>query len=74
MPMLRRGMRLTEPTAVFRRSLDIGAGALGRRPGPDAADGDYAVTACLWSLLVTWMLRGLAASRTGIVKVSTPAV
>jgi hypothetical protein len=42
-------------------------------PGPDAADGDYAVTACLLSLLVTWMLRGLAASRTGMVSVSTPA-
>jgi hypothetical protein len=24
------------------------------------------VTACLWSLLVTWMLWGLAASRTGM--------
>ena len=24
--------------------------------------GNYAVTACFWSLLVTWMLRGLAAS------------
>jgi hypothetical protein len=32
-----------------------------------------AVTACLASLLVTWMLRGLAASRTGMVRVSTPA-
>jgi hypothetical protein len=35
--------------------------------------GYYAVTACLRSLLVTWMLRGLAASRTGMVRVSTPA-
>ena len=34
--------------------------------------GDYAVTACFWSLLVTWMLRGLAASWTGMVRVSTP--
>ncbi len=34
---------------------------------------DYAVTACFWSLLVTSMLRGLAASWTGIVRVSTPA-
>jgi hypothetical protein len=32
-----------------------------------------AVTACLVSLLVTWMLRGLAASWTGMVRVSTPA-
>jgi hypothetical protein len=32
-----------------------------------------AVTACLVSLLVTWMVRGLAASRTGMVRVSTPA-
>ena len=35
--------------------------------------GSYAVTACLSSLLVTWMLRGLAASRTGMVRVRTPA-
>ena len=35
--------------------------------------GGYAVTACLLSLLVTWMLRGLAASWTGMVRVSTPA-
>ena len=33
----------------------------------------YAVTACFWSLLVTSMLRGLAASWTGMVRVSTPA-
>ena len=32
-----------------------------------------AVTACLRSLLVTWMLRGLAASWTGMVRVRTPA-
>ena len=37
------------------------------------ARGSYALTACWWSLLVTWMLRGLAASRTGMVRVSTPA-
>jgi len=37
------------------------------------AAGNQAVTACLVSLLVTWMLRGLAASRTGMVRVSTPA-
>jgi len=30
------------------------------------------VTACRSSLLVTWMLRGLAASRTGMVRVNTP--
>jgi hypothetical protein len=35
--------------------------------------GSYAVMACFWSLLVTWMLRGLAASWTGMVRVSTPA-
>ena len=35
--------------------------------------GNYAVTACFWSALVTWMLRGLAASWTGMVSVSTPA-
>jgi hypothetical protein len=32
-----------------------------------------AVTACLVSLLVTWMLRGLALSWTGMVRVRTPA-
>ena len=49
---------------------------MGRRmpaaPASHAA-GSQAVTACLRSLLVTWMLRGLAASWTGMVKVSTPA-
>jgi hypothetical protein len=39
----------------------------------DAGVGNYAVTACFWSWLVTWMLRGLAASCTGMVRVSTPA-
>ena len=54
------------------RLAKAGAGRLWRgRPAP-AADG-YAVTACCRSLLVTWMLRGLAASRTGMVRVSTPA-
>ncbi len=54
--------------------------AVTRWPGPprEAARASgtqlsYAVTACAWSLLVIWMLRGLAASRTGMVKVSTPA-
>jgi len=52
-------------------------GGMGRL-GPAAhagllRSGYYAVTACFWSLLVTWMLRGLAASRTGMVRVSTPA-
>ena len=41
-------------------------------PAGHAAE-SQAVTACLVSLLVTWMLRGLAASRTGMVRVSTPA-
>lgn len=44
-----------------------------RRPMPGCRAGNYAVTACFWSLLVTWMLRGLAASWTGMVRVSTPA-
>ena len=44
-----------------------------RRPMPGLRPGHYAVTACFWSLLVTWMLRGLAASWTGMVRVSTPA-
>ena len=52
-------------------------GGMGRlRPGGpcrDAAAGSYAVTACFWSRLVTWMLRGLAASWTGMARVSTPA-
>ena len=51
--------------------------AWGRLPGGPvpvmARQEDYAVTACCWSLLVTWMLRGLAASWTGMVRVSTPA-
>jgi hypothetical protein len=34
----------------------------------------HAVTACRSSLLVIWILRGLAASLTGMVRVSTPAV
>jgi hypothetical protein len=42
----------------------------GRRP--ERREGQ-AVTACLVSLLVTWILRGLAASWTGTVRVSTPA-
>jgi len=45
--------------------------AVCRRPLPVML-GSQAVTACLRSLLVTWMLRGLAASWTGMVKVSTP--
>jgi hypothetical protein len=49
----------------------------GQRGSPAARAGDggpgYAVTACLVSLLVTWMLRGLAFSWTGMVSVSTPA-
>jgi hypothetical protein len=44
-------------------------GPCGGMPQP----GSYAVTACFWSLLLTWMLRGLAASWTGMVRVSTPA-
>ena len=52
-------------------------GGMGRlRPAAHAGmlqSGNYAVTACFWSLLVTWMLRGLAASWTGMVRVSTPA-
>ncbi len=45
-----------------------------RRPhAGDARAVNYAVTACFWSLLVTWMLRGLAASCTGMVRVRTPA-
>ena len=45
-----------------------------RRPhAGDAGTVNYAVTACFWSLLVTWMLRGLAASCTGMVRVRTPA-
>ncbi len=43
------------------------------RPMPAMPRGGQAVTACLVSLLVTWMVRGLAASRTGMVRVSTPA-
>ena len=43
------------------------------RPMPAMARGGQAVTACLVSLLVTWMVRGLAASWTGMVRVSTPA-
>jgi hypothetical protein len=46
----------------------------GWRPMPGCrAAGGQAVTACLVSLPLTWMLRGLAASRTGMVRVSTPA-
>ncbi len=48
------------------------AGRLGRGRPARHPEG-YAVTACLRSLLLTWMLRGLAASRTGMVRVSTPA-
>jgi hypothetical protein len=45
-----------------------------RRPMPGVPrPGNYAVTACFWSLLVICMLRGLAASWTGMVRVSTPA-
>jgi hypothetical protein len=57
--------------------LALGPGGMGRlRPAAHAGicgQGNYAVTACFWSLLVTWMLRGLAASWTGMVRVSTPA-
>ncbi len=53
-------------------------GGMGRlltvpRPPGMPQPGNYAVTACFWSLLVIWMLRGLAASWTGMVRVSTPA-
>jgi hypothetical protein len=48
---------------------------MGRRCAAHAggAGAGQAVTACFWSLLVTWILRGLAASWTGMVRVSTPA-
>jgi hypothetical protein len=48
---------------------------MGRRCAAHAGDAGMgqAVTACLVSLLVTRMLRGLAASWTGMVRVSTPA-
>jgi hypothetical protein len=45
-----------------------------RRPHAGDAGAGYAVTACLWSLLVILMLRGLAASCTGMVRVSTPVL
>jgi hypothetical protein len=63
--------------ALVRRSRVCGGGPAwygpSGRDGPYQRRAGYAVTACLWSLLVTWMLRGLAASRTGMVRVSTPA-
>ena len=55
-----------------------------RPPGPVASDGitgrarrrgGYpAVTGCRSSLVAIWMLRGLACSRTGMVRVRTPAL
>ena len=66
---------LSGPLSVSRRLQGFPAGM--GRPMPAAhashAAGSQAVTACCWSLLVTWMLRGLAASCTGMVRVSTPA-
>ena len=54
-------------------TVPLGAGhELARRERARRGAGQ-AVTACFWSLLVTWMLRGLAASWTGMVRVSTPA-
>ena len=63
------------PVALPRSCPGGSPAAWAARGGPcrDAAAGDYAVTACFWSLLVIWMLRGLAASWTGMVRVSTPA-
>ena len=58
--------RALKTSGMGRLRLAAHAGTL--RPG------GYAVTACFWSLLVTWMLRGLAASCTGMVRVSTPAL
>jgi hypothetical protein len=61
--------------AVRDGGLRFPGGIARLRPGGpcrNAAAGDYVVTACFWSLLVTWMLRGFAASWTGMVRVSTP--
>ena len=55
---------LSGPISVSCRLRGFPAGK--GRPVPAAhtshATGNQAVTACFWSLLVTWMLRGLAAS------------
>ena len=63
-----RGMNLKD----VGEALGIGAGRQVGAPAPMLRMG-YALTACLRSLLVTWMLRGLARSWTGMVRVSTPA-
>jgi hypothetical protein len=64
-PVALPGSCPVDPGGMGRLVLAAHAGVL--------RSGDYAVTACFWSLLVTWMLRGLAASWTGMVRVSTPA-
>ena len=68
-----------DPGACFVFARLLGATGAGQEAGRAVWGGDgppglagYALTACFWSLLVTWMLRGLAASRTGMVSVSTP--
>jgi acetyl-CoA acetyltransferase len=58
------------PPPGAARTAGCAAARAGRAAIPDQGQ---AVTACLASLLVTWMVRGLAASRTGMVRVSTPA-
>ena len=66
-----RGRRRNRASAA-RLIRDDHVGPAPQLAGP-TADVPSAVTACLRSLLVTWMLRGLAASWTGMVRVSTPA-
>ena len=65
--------RISVPGERMPGTARHGAPAARRPHAGDAGAVNYAVTACFWSLLVTWMLRGLAASRTGMVRVRTPA-
>jgi hypothetical protein len=63
--------RASAPRRRYRRGPGMGRRTSAARAG--AFSRGQAVTACLWSLLLMWMLRGLAASCTGMVRVSTPA-
>jgi len=67
-----RALSVADLRELPRAKLATGRAAYAGAPASHDA-GSQAVTACLVSLLVTWMLRGLAASWTGMVKVSTPA-
>ncbi len=69
----RPGPALSRSRSGPGRRAPTAAGRLVQAARAGSAKVSYAVTACARSLLVTWMLRGLAASRTGMVKVSTPA-